>query len=170
VSHSQTQGTTMTLKENLTKLNVNDDATVTFTLEEGADVFHFNETHVETAIEETSVVDKLAEAITSGLEVTTEYGDNPLNQLRDSELLNGYRRGTGQFTEFVSNTIKENFWDTNLIEESTERFDHKRGWTTLSTTLTAPAKQVLSNSAYDTAFSGWTAKVNVNGGTFSFTV
>jgi len=160
----------MTLKENLTKLNLEDTSVVTFTFEEGTDVFHFNETHVDTALEETSVVDKLAEAITAGLEVSTEYGHNPLNQLRDSELLNGYVRGTGQFAEFVSSVIKENFWDADLVSESTEHYDHKRGFTTLSTTLTAPAKEVLSNSAYGTTFSGWTAQVNVNGGTFSFTV
>ena len=161
----------MTLKENLTKLNVNDDATVTFTLEEGTDVFHFNETHVETAIEETNVVDKLAEAITAGLEVATEYGHDPLEQLRDSDLLEEYERGSGNFTEFVSNAIKENFWDADLVSESTERFDHKRGWTTLSTTLTAPTKNVLSKAdKYNSTFSGWTAKVNVNGGTFTFTV
>ncbi len=160
----------MTLKENLTKLNLEDTSVVTFTFEEGTDVFHFNETHVDTALEETTVVDKLAEAITAGLEVATEYGHNPLNQLRDSELLNGYVRGTGEFTEFVSSVIKENFWDADLVSESTEHYDHKRGFTTLSTTLTAPAKEVLSNSAYGTTFSGWTAQVNVNGGTFSFTV
>ena len=160
----------MTLKENLTKLNLEDTSVVTFTFEEGTDVFHFNETHVDTALEETTVVDKLAEAITAGLEVTTEYGHNPLNQLRDSELLNGYVRGTGEFTEFVSSVIEENFWDADLVSESTEHYDHKRGFTTLSTTLTAPAKEVLSNSAYGTTFSGWTAQVNVNGGTFSFTV
>ena len=160
----------MTLKENLTKLNLEDTSVVTFTFEEGTDVFHFNETHVETALEETTVVDKLAEAITAGLEVATEYGHNPLNQLRDSELLNGYVRGAGQFAEFVSSVIKENFWDADLVSESTEHYDHKRGFTTLSTTLTAPAKEVLSNSAYGTTFSGWTAQVNVNGGTFSFTV
>ena len=160
----------MTLKENLDKLNLKDTSVVTFTFEEGTDVFHFNETHVDTALEETSVVDKLAEAITAGLEVATEYGHNPLDQLRDSELLNGYVRGTGEFTEFVSSVIKENFWDADLVSESTEHYDHKRGFTTLSTTLTAPAKEVLSNSAYGTTFSGWTAQVNVNGGTFSFTV
>lgn len=160
----------MTLKENLTKLNVDETSDVTFTFEEGADVFHFNETHVETALEETEVADRLAEAITSGLEVSTEYGNNPLNQLRDSELLNGYQRGTGEFTEFVSSVIKENFWDADLVSESTEHFDHKRGWTTLTATLKAPVKEVLNNSAYGTTFSGWTAQVNVNGGTFSFTV
>ena len=84
--------------------------------------------------------------------------------------MNGYVRGTGEFTEFVSSVIKENFWDADLVSESTERFDHKRGFTTLSTMLKAPAKEVLNNSAYETAFSGWTAQVNVNGGTFSFTV
>ena len=161
----------MTLKDNLTKLNVDEESVVTFTFEEGTDVFHFNETHVETALEETTVVDKLEEAITSGLEVTTEYGHDPLNQLRDSELLNGYERGTGKFTEFVSSTIKENFWDADLVSESTEHYDHKRGFTTLSTTLTAPVKSVLNNSdTYNNTFSGWTAQVNINGGTFSFTV
>tara|TARA_R110000824_G_scaffold49636_2_gene139341 strand:+ start:1568 stop:2053 length:486 start_codon:yes stop_codon:yes gene_type:complete len=161
----------MNLQESLTQLDLDETSVVSFSFEEGTDVFHFNETHVETALEETTVVDKLAEAITSGLEVATEYGHNPLEHLRDSELLNGYQRGTGQFAEFVSSVIKENFWDADLISENTKHYDHKRGWTTLSTTLTAPVKTVLNNSTgYSTAFSGWTAQVNTNGGTFSFTV
>ena len=42
--------------ENLKKLNLEEDAIVTLTYEEGADVFHFNETEIETAINETDVV------------------------------------------------------------------------------------------------------------------
>ena len=160
----------MSLKESLENLNLTDDSVVTFTLEEGVDVFHFNETHVETAVEETVVIDKLAEVITSGLEVSTKWGDNPMEDLRDNGLLDEYQRGSGNFTEFVSSTIKENIWDAELVEEETEHYDHKRGFTTLSATLVAPVKTVVENANYDDVFSGWTAQVDVNGGTFSFTV
>ena len=161
----------MSLKNNLNNLDLTNNSTVTFTYESGTDVFHFNETHVDTALSETDVVSRLASVVTSGLNVKTQYGDSPIETLRDSDLLEDYERGSFAFEEFVADTIRDNFYDVELIEESTEHYDHKRGFTTLSTTIVAPVEDVIDNrSDYETTFSGWTAEVNANGGKFSFEV
>lgn len=161
----------MSLKTNLDNLKLTNNSTVTFTYEDGTDVFHFNETHVDTALAETDVVNRLASVVTSGLNVKTQYGDSPIETLRDSDLLEDYERGSFAFEEFVADTIRDNFYDVELIEESTEHYDHKRGFTTLSTTIVAPVEDVIDNSSdYETTFSGWTAEVNANGGKFSFEV
>tara|TARA_R100001510_G_C7640372_1_gene198070 strand:- start:803 stop:1288 length:486 start_codon:yes stop_codon:yes gene_type:complete len=161
----------MSLKANLDNLKLSNNSTVTFTYEDGADVFHFNETHVDTALTETDVVERLASVVTSGLNVKTQYGDSPIETLRDSDLLEDYERGSFAFEEFVADAIRDNFYDVELIEESTEHYDHKRGFTTLSTTIVAPVEDVIDNSSdYETTFSGWTAEVNANGGKFSFEV
>lgn len=161
----------MSLKNNLNNLDLTNNSTVTFTYESGTDVFHFNETHVDTALSETDVVERLASVTTSGLNVSTQYGDSPIEILRERELLEGYERGSFAFEEFVAEAIRDNFYDVELIEESTEHYDHKRGFTTLTTTVVAPVEDVINDSLnYETTFSGWTAEVNANGGKFSFEV
>tara|TARA_S200002703_G_scaffold131427_1_gene118975 strand:- start:2395 stop:2880 length:486 start_codon:yes stop_codon:yes gene_type:complete len=161
----------MSLKNYFTENSISADNTVTFTYEQGADVFHFNETHIETALSETDVVERMAEVATSGLTANTPYGGAVLETLRDANLLEGYERGSESFQEYVADAIRENFYDAEVIEESTQHYDHKRGFTTLSATVTAPAGDITKNlSAYASAFSGWTAQVNAKGGTFTFDV
>ena len=163
----------MSLKE---KLELVDDTVggvnVKFSYSAGTDVFHFNETHVETALSETDVVERLAEVITNtDVKVSTEYGDNPLNSLRDSELLEDYERGTYGFENFVAETIRDNFYEADLLEESTERFDHKRGYTTLTATLVSDVSEVKNNiNEYENVFRGWQVTVPIaGGGSLSFT-
>ena len=161
----------MSLKDTLSSVGLDDNTVVEFSYEQGADVLHYNETHVDTAISETDVVERVAEVATSGLSVTTAYGDGLLDVLREANLLEGYERGTYAFEEYVADAIRENFYDAELSEEETQRYDHKRGFTTLSAHVRAPAKEVLSNvSDYSSPFSGWTAKIQSNGGTFTFAV
>jgi hypothetical protein len=161
----------MNLKTNLSSVTLEDNTVVEFIYEQGAEVFHYNETHIETAISETDVVDRVAEAATSGLPVTTASGSDMLAHLRSANLLEGYERGSHTFGEYVADAIRENFYDAELIEEDTRRYDHKRGFTTLSARVHAPAKEVLNNvSDFSTTFSGWTAHVKSNGGTFTFDV
>ena len=144
---------------------------VTFTIEQGTDVFHFNETHLETALSDTEVPEKVATAITSGLKIVTEYGNDPLDVLRDADLLEDYERGSYFFEDFVTEAVRENFWDHELIEESTERYDHKRGFTTLTSTFKALVSDVNQNpQGFERAFLGWKAELDTELGQLAFEV
>jgi|TARA_R110000824_G_scaffold40985_2_gene122332 hypothetical protein len=161
----------MSLKNNLNNLDLSENPTVTFTYAEGVDVFHFNETHIETALTETDVVDRMVTVATSGLKnIRTQNGGSPIEVLREQNLLEDYGYNLA-FKEYVAGAIRNNFYDTSLIEESTEHYDHKRGFTTLTATVVAPVEDIINNdSSYQSTFSGWTAEVYTGGGKFTFDV
>jgi len=105
------------------------------------------------------------------LKVTTQYGGEPLQILRDADLLEDYERGSGNFEEYVADAIRENFYDADLIEYSTEKYDHKRGFTTLTARVQAPLSEVLSKETqFTSVFSGWTAEVPTGNGKFSIDI
>ena len=127
--------TDQTFYDKIKALGATDETQVTFEWEEGCDVFHYNETHVETALGETGAAAVLAEAITEG--VFYEKGNSVLEEMREDGLLDEYERDGG-FTDFVAEVIDSEFYNYDWIEQSTQRFDHKRGWTDLSLSLSIP--------------------------------
>jgi len=141
-------------------LGADDETTVNFSWEEGCDVFHYNETHVETALGETNAAYELAEAITEG--VFYEKGNSILDEMREDGLLDEYERGDEAFTEFVAEVIGESFYDYDWIEQSTQRFDHKRGWTDLSMALSIPLGH-LKETGYN-PLPGWRCQVRDGNG------
>ena len=161
----------MNLQDKISSANLPDEAQVFFTIRQGADVFHFNESQLETALEDTDVPEILASVVTSGLDVTTEYGNVPIEVLREADLLEDYERGSFDFEEYVTSAIRENFWDHELIEESTEKYDHKRGFTTLSSTLKALVKDInVRPEVYERVFHGWEASMSTGMGKLTFEV
>jgi hypothetical protein len=71
----------------------------------------------------------------------------------------------------VADTLRENFYVADMIEYSTEKYDHKRGFTTLSVQTEAPFGEVLNSiEDYINAFSGWTAEVYVGSAKLSMEV
>jgi hypothetical protein len=154
----------MHILEKLAGLQLPDDTVVTLTYSEGTDVFVHNETEVETAIADTDVISSFAELIaTSGLKVTTPYGSEVLQSLRDEGLLEDYDR-EGWFGEYLCETINDNFYDIDLIEHSTEKYDHKRGYCTLTATVKANLDNLLEAQPY---LGGWTASVSTVAGTLT---
>jgi hypothetical protein len=141
-------------------LGADDETTVNFSWEEGCDVFHYNETHVETALGETNAAYELAEAITQT--VFYEKGNPILDEMREDGLLDEYDRGDEAFTEFVAEVIGESFYDYDWIEQSTQRFDHKRGWTDLSMGLSIPLGD-LKETGYN-PLPGWECQVRDGNG------
>ena len=161
----------MNLQDKISSTNLSEDACVSFTVKQGTDVFHFNESHLETALEDTDVPGMVATIVTSGLKMSTEYGNNPIEVLRDADLLEEYDRGSFTFEEYVADAIRENFWDHELIEESTEKYDYKRGFTTLSSTFKALVKDVKSSpESYERVFQGWEASLRTEMGQLTFEV
>ena len=151
--------------EKIKALNLSDDAEVTLSYEEGADVFVHNESEVETALENTDVVETFSSLVTTpGINAKTQYDQDPLETLRDEGLLEDYERGSGDFVSYVAEAIRENFYDVDLIEYSTEKYDYKRGFCTLSAEVKVKASDLFSSGA---DIEQWTASVRTDTGTLT---
>ena len=149
----------MSLYKKIKSLGVEDDTTVTFSYEDGCDVFHFNETHIETAMSQTGFATTLAEAVAEG--ILYKNGNEILDEMREEELLDEYERGDESFVEFVAEVIEENHWNYCWFEHSTEKYDHKRGYTELSAECAVPLPE-LKEELYP--LPGWKASVQTPNG------
>jgi hypothetical protein len=149
--------------EKLRDLNLPDDTVVTLTYSEGTDVFVHNETDVDTALAETDVVSTFSELVaTPGLEAKTQYGSSVLESLRDEGHLDDYERGSFGFAEYIAEVINDNFYDVDLIEYSTEKYDYKRGFTTLTADVRVPLDHLVKSSPY---LGSWEVSVKTEDGT-----
>jgi len=154
----------MSLAETLRNLNLSADAVAKLSYEEGVDVFVHNETDTEDGLRETSTAEYLAALITTkGLTVTSGYtNENVLQAMRDNDLLDDYDRGDFAFEDFVAEVIRESHWDYEWVSTSTERYDHKRGFCTVSANVEVPVQQLIEN---DSAVTGWKVSVQTENGT-----
>jgi len=156
----------MSISERLQSLNLAADAVAILTFSEGTDVFHFNETEIDTALEETSVVSEFVSLIANpALKVTSRYCGNVIQHLRDGDFLENYERGSGDFENYLAETISENFYDVELIDYTTEKYDHKRGFTTLTAEVEIPVSNLIE---HDPFISGWKVAVETKGVTVCF--
>ena len=154
----------MHVLEKLANLQLPSDTVVTLTYSQGTDVFVHNETEVDTAMADTDVISQFSDLIaTPGLKVTTQYGTEVLQSLRDDSLLETYDR-EGWFSEYLCETISDNFYDVDLIDYSTEKYDHKRGFCTLTATVKIQLDNLLEAQPY---IGGWTASVSTVAGTLT---
>ena len=156
----------MSVVKRLQSLNLADDAMITLTREEGTDVFVHNETEVDDAINETSVIYDFASLIAdTKLDARNPWTGNVIQHQRDNDFLEDYERGSFAFEDFLTETLTENFYDTELIEYSTEKYDHKRGFTTLTATVEIPVSNFIEVSPF---VYGWKASVATENGTLTF--
>ena len=152
----------MTIFDSLENLNLSDDSVVSLSYSEGTDVFVHNETEVDTALSETDVVSSFADLIaTPGLNAETQYGGNVLESLRDEGLLEDYARDF-TFSEYLAEMITDNFYDVDLIEYTTEKYDHKRGFCTLSADVNVTMGNIMEARPM---LIGWKASVETDNGT-----
>jgi len=138
------------------KMEVSGDTRVELVYEDGTDVVHYNDTQDETVMEDTSVIDNLVDAARSGI----KFEDDLIQTLRDWEMLDDYERDSYDFDGHCIEKIKENPYDfCDFLDFSTEQYDHKRGYTTLTATLHTTVDD-LRNAAEEqfSSLSGWTAK------------
>ena len=151
----------MSIIQKLQSLNLEPDTQVSLTYSEGADVFVHNETEIEDALSETDVVSTFAELIaTRGLRVSTQFGGNILEGLRASGLLDSYTRD-GDFASFLTEAINDNFYEVDFIESSVEKYDHKRGFCTLSADVQVPLSDLIKQSPY---LGSWEVSVKTDNG------
>jgi hypothetical protein len=122
----------------LRELNVADDAYVTLSYTEGADVWHINESHVEDAAGETGTASILARLLASGVTVSDTYSTDGdiLDEMRSNGLLDDYERGEEYFQEYLTEKLQETIYDGEYsLEYSTEQYDYKRGRCDISTSV-----------------------------------
>ena len=159
-------GENMSVVKRLQSLNLADDAMITLTREEGTDVFVHNETEVDDAINETSVIYDFASLIAdTKLDARNRWSGNIIQHLRDNDFLEDYERGSFAFEDFLAETLTENFYDTELIEYSTEKYDHKRGFCTLTAQVEVPFANFVEVSPF---VAGWKVSVETDNGTLTF--
>ena len=167
---------TNTTVDKLIELNLPPSTVVTLSYEDGTDCFVYNESEVDTALAETDVVNEFAEMVTNlGCNFNDYWGNDVLssmveNEWFDEEFLAAVRDDDNDeedsFTlqEAISEYINDNFYDQELIEKEVERYDHKRGYITLTTTLKTTVGDIVENNVYCT---GWNVTVPLHGGTFT---
>ena len=156
----------MSVVKRLQSLNLPDDALITLTREEGTDVFVHNETEVEDAMNNTSVIYDFASLIAdTKLDARNNWSGNIIQHLRDNDFLDDYERGSFSFEDYLVETLTENFYDTDLIEYSTEKYDHKRGFTTLTAQVEIPYANFVKVKPF---VSGWQVSVETDNGTLTF--
>lgn len=154
----------MTIMNKLKSLNLKGDEIVSLRYSEGVDVFVHNETDVETALSDTDVVDTFSELLaTPGLKVSTQYGGEVLESLRSEGHLEDYERD-GYFSDYLSETIKENFYDLDFIDYTTEKYDHKRGFCTLTAEVNVTAENLFNSAPF---LGSWSASVRTENGTLT---
>lgn len=152
----------MSIIDKLKGLELDEGTIVTLTYEEGTDVFVHNESEVDTALSETDVVSSFSELVaTPGLKASTQYGGDVLESLRSEGHLENYERD-GCFSDYLVETITDNFYDIDLIDYTTEKYDHKRGFCTLTAKIQVDVDNLISSSPF---LSGWVASVKTSAGT-----
>lgn len=155
----------MSIVKKIQSLNLAEDALLTLTYEEGADVFHYTGEEVQDALNETTVVQEFASLIAdSKLDARNNWCGNILEHLRNEQYLDDYERGSGNFEEYLTEVLTDNFYDTELIEYSTEKYDHKRGFTTLTAEVQVPVANYLEVVPFIT---GWTISAQTDVGTIT---
>jgi|ETNmetMinimDraft_21_1059911.scaffolds.fasta_scaffold16573_5 hypothetical protein len=156
----------MSITQKIKDLNLPDEAVITLSYSEGTDVFVHNETEVETALDETDVVSSFVSLLVEPhLHISNQWSGDILQSLRSDGHLDDYERGSFTFEDYLTEYITDNFYDQEFIEASTEKYDHKRGFCTLSTEVQVTAKNIVSASPF---LSGWTASVSTDNGTLTF--
>lgn len=155
----------MSIVNKLKNLNLDSNAMIGLSYSDGTDVFVHNETEVETALAETDVVYTFSELVaTPGLRASTRFGGDVIESMREDGFLEDYERN-GDFPSFLAETITDNFYDQEFIEYSTEKYDHKRGFCTLSVDLEVPFENFIKTQPF---VSGWKVSVNTPDGTLTF--
>ena len=113
----------MTITKKLIELNLDPDAMVNLSYSEGADVFHFNETEIDTALSETSVVNEFASLIANTkLDARNRWNGNIIQHLRAEDYLEDYERGSYAFEDYIAEWLIIRWTDQFKMDKPPNEF------------------------------------------------
>lgn len=159
----------------LENLNLDENITVTLSYSDGADVLHYKDDGgVEDAIEGTDTVRRFSELV--GTLQENYEGVHPIVE----ELDNCYVINLEDFVEETDDVeaeptynigwldiqegITSNFYDQEYIEKEVKKYDHKRGYCTLTATVNITLAELFSVRP---DLSGWEIEVETADGTLT---
>ena len=160
----------------LKELNLSPETKVSLSYTGGTDCFVYNETEIETALEETDVVDVFASLVSKiGLNLTDNYGNNVIDSLVDAEHIerdfvnscwdeDNEEYYDDDLDNAICEFVNDNFYDQEFIENDVTRYDHKRGHIDLTARLNTTVGNVIETNV---DLTGWEVSVPLAGGTFT---
>jgi len=147
----------MNLHEKLKEADVDDNAEVTLSYSAGGDVVHAWDGFEQEVVNETGIAQSIAELITE-----PSFKNDIIEEMRNNGDLDNYARDGSGFSEYVAALIEDDVWDYEWIEQETERYDYKRGYHTVTATISTTVGDIMRASSY--LFNGWTAQVQTSRG------
>jgi hypothetical protein len=157
----------------LEKLNLDENTIVVLSYSDGAEVFHYKDDGgIEDAIEATDTIRRFSELVGS-LQESYE-GVHPIVEALD----NSYAINLEDFREETDDALAEptynidwsdihdgiinNFYDQEYIESEVKRYDHKRGYCTLTATVEITLAELFKVRP---DLSGWYIEIETDDGT-----
>ena len=140
--------------QKLKDANLSTNTKVTLIYQDGDSVVHCHDDYEDTALMKTNIASYLSE-----MAINPSLGNNHvIREMRTNGLLEEYNRGDDDFESFVSEVVHENWREYDWIETSTEIYDHKRGFTTVSACLETTLGAVTELADFELA--GWNIQVD----------
>lgn len=159
----------------LESLNLADDATLTLTYSDGCEVFHYKDDGgVGDAVDGTDTVQRFAELleelqkVSEGVHPILEALDDSyvltLDDFREESDEEGVEPTLNISWGDIQDGIANNFFDQEYIESSMKRYDHKRGFCTLTATVEVSYSELVKAQPY---LQGWDIDVETESGTLT---
>ena len=140
--------------QKLKDANLTTNTKVMLKYEDGNDVVHCHDNYEDDVVGGTCIASYLSE-----MAINPSLGNNHvIQEMRENGLLDDYARGSDDFEDFVSEVVSENWREYDWIEASTEKYDHKRGFTTVSAFLETTVEAVSNMADFELA--GWVIEVD----------
>ena len=153
----------MSIIEKLKKIQVEAGTDVTLRYEAGQDVLHYTDNYYDDVIAETPVASSLANLTTNLPNIRTRWSKLPIIEtMRDDGYFEEYEEGEIN-TSLITEIIQEHWNECDWLEFSTEKYDYKRGYATLSAEVVVPYSEIVN--AEEWMLTGWTAVVQTDLGT-----
>ena len=157
-----------TINETLRELNVAEDDYVYLNYEDRADVWHISDDYIANALGETETASMLAGLLaTPGVVVMSRYEDDILDSMRSEGMLDDYDH-ENWFEEYLTDKIREEAYQYDLLTISTERHDHKRGTCEVASNVKVKAGELYAlGKKADSFVSGFDVVVQTASGTLT---
>jgi len=162
----------------LENLNLADYDTITLTYSDGCDVFHYKDGGgVEDAIDETNTISKFSKlvyALQQNYEgvhpILLTLDDNSVISLDDyvEETEDEDAEPTYNIDSLdIEEGIRNSFFEQEFIESEVKRYDHKRGYCTLTAKVEVQYSE-LKEAQPNINLQGWSIEVNTPNGLLTF--